>query len=374
MFLFCSFFSDSIENMDEAIAERPKKGRGAVGNPKPRFDAEERLTVDDGWGSADPEELPPLRTSVSPDSSRKVIARNDSPDIPFDRSINPYRGCEHGCVYCFARPTHAYLGLSPGLDFETKLTAKHHAAERLREELARPSYRPASMALGTNTDPYQPIERQLKITRQVLEVLAETRHPLGVVTKSHLVTRDIDILAPMARAGLARVYLSVTTLDAGLARRLEPRASTPAKRLQAIQELHEAGIPCGVLAAPMIPSLNDHELEAILEEASSRGARWAGYILLRLPLEIKELFNDWLDVHAPDRKNRILNILRESRGGKLYDSKWGQRMTGKGVFADLLARRFERAVKRLGLNVEEIKVDCAQFQPPAKDPRQFNLF
>lgn len=360
--------------MDEAVTAKPKKGRGAVGNPKPRFDAEERFSVDDGWGSAAPEELPPLRTTVSPDSSRKVIARNDSPDIPFDRSINPYRGCEHGCVYCFARPTHAYLGLSPGLDFETKLTAKHHAAERLREELSRPSYRPASMALGTNTDPYQPIERQLKITRQVLEVLAETKHPLGIVTKSHLVTRDIDILAPMARDGLARVYLSVTTLDAGLARRLEPRASTPAKRLQAIEELHKAGIPCGVLAAPMIPSLNDHELDNILEEAAARGARWAGYILLRLPLEIKELFNDWLDAHAPDRKNRILNILRESRGGKLYDSKWGQRMTGKGVFADLLARRFERAVKRLGLNVEEPRIDCSRFQPPAKDPRQFDLF
>lgn len=360
--------------MDEAIAAKAKKGRGAVGNPKPRFDAEERMAVDDGWGSADPDELPPLRTTVSSDSSRKVIARNDSPDLPFDRSANPYRGCEHGCVYCFARPTHAYLGMSPGLDFETKLVAKHNAAELLRAELARPSYRPATMALGTNTDPYQPIEKRLEITRQVLQVLAETRHPLGIVTKSHMVTRDIDILAPMAKEGLVRVFLSVTTLDRDLARRMEPRASSPARRLEAVRTLHDAGIPCGVMASPMIPSLNDHELEAILEEAASNGARWGSYILLRLPLEIKELFNDWLDVHAPDRKNRILNILREARGGKLYDSQWGQRMTGKGVFADLLARRFERAVKRLGLNQDEPNVDCSKFQPPAKDPRQFSLF
>lgn len=360
--------------MDEAIAAKPKKGRGAVGNPKPRFDSEERLTVDDGWGSADPDELPPLRTTVSPDSSRKVIARNESPDLPFDRSINPYRGCEHGCVYCFARPSHAYLGMSPGLDFETKLVAKHNAAALLRAELARPSYRPATMALGTNTDPYQPIEKRLLITRQILEVLAETRHPLGIVTKSHLVTRDIDILAPMAREGLVRVFLSVTTLDRDLARRMEPRASSPARRLEAIRELDQAGIPCGVMASPMIPSLNDHEMEAILEAAAATGARWGSYILLRLPLEIKDLFNDWLDVHAPDRKKRILKILREARGGKLYDSQWGQRMTGKGVFADLLARRFEQAAKRLGLNRQELKVDCSKFQPPAKDPRQFSLF
>jgi DNA repair photolyase len=374
MFLFCSSVSIILDPMDNAVTARPKKGRGAVGNPKPRFDAEERYAVDDGWGSSDPDDLPPLRTSVSADSSRKIIARNDSPDLPFDRSINPYRGCEHGCVYCFARPTHAYLGLSPGLDFETKLVAKHQAADLLRAELAKPSYRPAAIALGTNTDPYQPIEKGLKITRQILEVLAETRHPLGIVTKSHLVTRDIDILAPMAREGLVRVFLSVTTLDNDLSRRMEPRASSPARRLDAIRQLQGAGIPCGVLAAPMIPSLNDHELENILEAAASEGARWAGYILLRLPLEIKELFNDWLDVHAPDRKNRILKILRESRGGKLYDSKWGQRMTGKGVFADLLARRFERATKRLGLNQSEPEVDCSKFQPPARDPRQFSLF
>ncbi len=360
--------------MDSPLPQAPRKGRGAVSNAAGRYEPHRRDAFDDGWGSADPAaEERPLRTTVGRDASRKVIARNQSPDIPFDRSINPYRGCEHGCVYCFARPTHAWLGLSPGLDFETRLFAKPDAARLLERELAAKSYRPAPIALGTNTDPYQPIERRLEITRQILQVLARANHPLTIVTKSNLVLRDLDILAPMAAQGLARVKISVTTLERDLARSLEPRAPTPARRLQALRELNAAGLPCGVMAAPMIPALNDMELEAILEAAAEAGATSAGYILLRLPLEIKDLFEEWLAAHAPDRQSRVLKLMRETRGGKLYDATFGRRMKGRGVYAELLNQRFRLACKRLGLDRGEGDLDVSQFRPPPADPDQLTL-
>ncbi len=369
--------------MVEVLPERPRKGRGAIGNPSGRYEPYVRVGVDDGWAGADsgPDYGPggeaepaPLRTTVEVDASRTVIAKNASPDVPFERSINPYRGCEHGCVYCFARPGHAYLGLSPGLDFETRLFAKPRAAERLVAELAKPSYRPKVIALGTNTDPYQPIERNFEITRSILEVLWRARHPVAIVTKSNLVLRDLDILAPMAAAKLARVSVSVTTLEPTLARKLEPRAPRPNLRLETIRGLADAGVPTTVLAAPMIPALNDDELEAILEAAAAAGAGSAGYILLRLPLEIKALFIEWLEAHFPERKNRVLGLLREMRGGRLYDPAWGTRMTGKGVYADLLARRFELASKRLGLNRADWDLDTTQFVRPTPGGEQFALF
>jgi DNA repair photolyase len=305
-----------------------------------------------------------------------MIARNQSPDVPFDRSLNPYRGCEHGCIYCFARPTHAWLGLSPGLDFETRLFAKPDAAELLRAELANPRYRPATLALGTATDPYQPIERGLEITRSLLAVLKEARHPVAIVTKSPLVTRDLDLLAPMAELGVVRVLISVTTLDGDLARSMEPRAAAPKRRLEAIGKLAEAGVPVGVLAAPMIPALNDAELERILEAAAAAGARTAGYVLLRLPLEIKELFEEWLEAHYPDRKAKVLKLVRETRGGKLYESAWGLRMRGSGVYAELLEKRFRQACKRNGLERGEWALDETRFRHPAAkaDPAQMTLF
>ncbi|MEX0922091.1 MAG: PA0069 family radical SAM protein [Rhodovibrionaceae bacterium] len=358
----------------EQAPPKPAKGRGAQSNASGRFEAKRREAFDDGWDRPEDEELPPLRTTVMADSTRSIIARNDSPDIPFDRSINPYRGCEHGCVYCFARPTHAYLGFSAGLDFETKLVAKYRAAELLRRELAKPSYKPETLALGTNTDPYQPLEKKLQITRQVLEVLSETNHPITIVTKSDLVLRDLDILAPMAAKGLARVCLSVTTLDRKLARALEPRAPTPAKRLAAIRALSEAGIPSGVMTAPMIPALNDHELEAILEEARAAGAGTAGYVLLRLPLEIAGLFEEWLEAHAPDRKERVLKLVRETRGGKTYDSTWGKRMKGEGVYAKLLAERFAKACRKYGFNKASWPLDTSAFLRPSSDRNQLSLF
>jgi DNA repair photolyase len=360
--------------MVETLPDQPRKGRGAISNESGRFEPHGRVAVDDGWTLDAEEDLPPLRTSVGHDSSRSVIARNDSPDVPFERSINPYKGCEHGCIYCFARPTHAYLGLSPGLDFETKLFAKPDAARLLEAELARPSYTPDVIALGTNTDPYQPVERHLEITRSILEVLARAHHPVAIVTKSNLILRDLDILAPMANARLAKVFVSVTTLDPGLARRMEPRASRPALRLEAIRRLAEAGIPTGVLTAPMIPALNDVELESILEAAARAGARSANYILLRLPLEIADLFSEWLEAHFPDRKDHVLNLLRGMRGGKLYQSGWGKRMRGTGVYADLLARRFELACQRLGLDEHDWDLDSSQFQRPSLPGDQLALF
>ena len=373
--------------MVDVLPDLARKGRGAVSNQSGRYEAHQRVAIDDGWarepngGAADhrvaaeagDEALPPLATTVGTDASRKAIARNTSPDLPFDRSINPYRGCEHGCVYCFARPTHAWLGLSPGLDFETKLFAKPEAPRLLEAELAQPSYRPATIALGTNTDPYQPVERRLEITRGLLEVLLRARHPVVIVTKSQLVLRDLDLLGALASARLVKVMVSVTTLDPVLARRMEPRASAPARRIETIRALTRAGVPAGVMTAPMIPGLNDDELEAILEAAVDAGACAANYVLLRLPLEIKYLFLEWLEAHYPDRKNRVVSLLREARGGKLYDSAWGTRMRGRGVHAELLARRFALARKRLHLDKADWALDNNAFRRPMLAGEQLHL-
>ena len=358
----------------DTIPSQPRKGRGAVGNATGRFEREVRVAVDDGWGSAD-EEPVPLDTTYSKDTARTVIARNDSPDIPFDRSINPYRGCEHGCVYCFARPTHAYLGLSPGLDFESRIFVKEDAPALLRAELSKPSYRCETIALGANTDPYQPAERKFGITRSLLEVLREFRHPVGIVTKSALVQRDIDILAEMARERLVVVSISVTTLDRTLARKMEPRAATPERRLETIAALTAAGIPVSVLSSPMIPALNDMELERILEAAAERGAKAAGYVLLRVPLEIKGLVEEWLQTHFPNKAKHVMSLLRETHGGKEYDSQFGTRMSGTGPYAQMLRLRFERACHRLKLNERRgpWRLDASKFRRPPKKGDQLTL-
>ena len=348
--------------MELAIA---RKGRGALVNPGGRFETLKQEPVDDGWCSL--EEIlaaPPPTTEVFSDTSRSAIARNDSPDLPFDQSVNPYRGCEHGCVYCYARPSHNFLGLSSGLDFETKIWAKHDIAALLRDELAKPSYRCQPLALGTNTDPYQPIERRLSLTRQILELLLEIRHPVGIVTKSSLVLRDIDLLKEMAKDGLAKVYVSLTTLDRELSRKLEPRAAAPHRRLETIKMLNDAGIEAGVMTAPIIPGLTDHEIEALLEAASAAGAAGAGYVLLRLPHDIKELFESWLDEHYPLRKTHILSLIRNIRGGKLNDPNFSSRMTGSGPYATLVQRRFKRACDRLGLNKQRMPTRCDLFERP----------
>jgi DNA repair photolyase len=347
---------------DDQGPEPQRNGRGALSNASSRFDDEKKIRTTDGWDIED--ELPPLRTTLTRDATRTILARNTSPDVPFDRSINPYRGCEHGCIYCFARPTHAYLGLSPGLDFETKILFKPEAAKLLEAELASPKYRPDVVAMGTNTDPYQPVERELKITRSILKVLSDFNNPVGIVTKNHLVTRDIDILADMARRNLAEVFLSVTTLDKTLARDMEPRASAPHRRLDAVRELSAAGIPTGVMTAPMIPGLNDHEMESILEAASEAGATRAGFTVLRLPLEIKDLFDEWLRANRPDRAEKVLSLIRQMRGGALYQAEFGLRMRGEGPIAQLLAARFSAAVKRLGLNKIRYRLDTLRFAVP----------
>jgi DNA repair photolyase len=349
-----------------------RHGRGAGGNPTGRYEPVQREDAFDGWDFLD--EPAPIRTEVTLEKPRTIITRNDSPDIGFDRSINPYRGCEHGCAYCFARPTHAYQGLSPGLDFETKLFAKPNAAELLKKELAASGYEPRTIALGTNTDPYQPIEKQYRITRSILEVLAAANHPVGIVTKSALVARDIDILAPMAERGLAKVAISVTTLDPKLARKMEPRAASPTKRLQTIRLLAEAGIPVSVLVAPIIPALNDHEIESVLRAAYAAGAREAGYVLLRLPHELKGLVRDWLAEHYPDRMKHVLSLVEGARGGKLYDSDWTTRQTGVGPFAWMIGRRFEAAAARLGFNDERRALRTDLFARPAKETAQLALF
>ena len=352
------------------------KGRGATFNPKVRFESAELDPFDDGWGSLAEaaEESPAPRTEVFADSSRSVIARNQSPDIPFDRSINPYRGCEHGCIYCYARPSHAYLGLSPGLDFETKLFAKFDAAALLERELAAPGYRCQPIALGPNTDPYQPLERRLQITRSVLEVLARCRHPVTIVTKSAAILRDVDLLAPMAADDLLKVFVSVTSLDAELARKLEPRAAAPHRRLQVIRELSGAGIPVGAMVAPIIPGLTDHQLEAILAAVAHAGARQASYVLLRLPHEIKDLFEGWLEAHAPLRAAHILSLVRACRGGRLNDSTFGKRMRGEGAYAQLIARRFAVARRKCGLDrIDRTTLRTDLFEPPAADVRQLRL-
>ncbi len=361
-----------MSDTDHTVAPTPRKGRGAVTNATGRFERHTYSAFDDGWPSGD--DPPPLRTTLSVDAARSVITYNKSPDIPFDRSINPYRGCEHGCVYCFARPTHAYYGLSPGLDFESRLFFKPDAADILEAELRHPGYRPSTIALGTNTDPYQPVEREKQLTRAILSVLSAYNHPVGIVTKSALVLRDIDILGPMAERGLAAVTISVTTRDRRLARLLEPRAPTPAKRLAAIEALNAAAIPTGVLAAPMIPALNDMELEDIMEAASRAGATGAGYVLLRLPLEIKGLFEEWLHNHFPDRADHVMSLVRDTRNGKAYRAEWGQRMKGSGAYAELLKQRFELARKRFGLDRRHLDLDASRFQPPPRPGDQLTMF
>ncbi|ASP79418.1 PA0069 family radical SAM protein [Sinorhizobium meliloti WSM1022] len=339
-----------------------RRGRGAALNISGRFEQKTREVFDDGWQTL--EELPPFKTEVQIEKPKTAITRNDSPDISFDRSINPYRGCEHGCIYCFARPTHAYMGLSAGLDFEAKLFAKPDAPRLLERELAKPDYKLRPIAIGTNTDPYQPIEKEWRIMRQILEVLKEANHPVMIVTKSAMVTRDIDLLAPMAEKGLARVGISVTTLDRKLARSMEPRASTPTKRLEALRAISEAGIPAGVLVAPIIPALNDHEIERVLDSAKSAGASDASYVLLRLPLEVSPLFRDWLLRNYPDRYRHVMSLIRSMRGGKDYDAEFGKRMKGSGPYAWQIGRRFELAAKRLGLNLTRRQLRSDLFVPP----------
>jgi DNA repair photolyase len=349
-----------------------RRGRGASSNATGRFEPRVTIAFDDGWQSL--EDLPPFRTEVAIDSARKVITRNESPDIPFDRSINIYRGCEHGCIYCFARPTHAFLGLSPGLDFESKLYMKPEAPELLERELSAPNYKPAVIAIGTNTDPYQPIERRFGIMRRVLEVLERFGHPVGIVTKSTLVTRDIDILSRMARRNLVRVGISVTTMDARLARLMEPRAPTPVRRLEALRVLSDAGIPTTVMAAPVIPAINDAEIERILDAGKACGAEAAGYVLLRLPLEVRDLFREWLQVNFPDRERRVFSLIRETRGGKDYDAEFGERMTGSGPYAWMIRKRFDAACARFGLNVHKTELTTTHFRPPGVLDEQLSLF
>lgn len=348
-----------------------RRGRGAGLNMSGRFEPQAREAFDDGWESL--EDLPPFKTEVQVEKPRSVISRNDSPDISFDRSINPYRGCEHGCIYCFARPTHAYMGLSAGLDFEAKLFAKPDAPRLLERELARSDYKVRPIAIGTNTDPYQPIEKEWRIMRQILEVLQAANHPVMIVTKSAMVTRDIDLLAPMAEKGLARVGISVTTLDRKLARTMEPRASTPSKRLEAMRSLSEAGIPTGVLVSPIIPALNDHEIERVLEASRAAGALEATYVLLRLPLEVSPLFRDWLLRNYPDRYRHVMSLIRSMRGGKDYDAEFGKRMKGAGPYAWQIGRRFELAAKRLGLNLNRRQLRDDIFVPPLGTGVQLSL-
>jgi DNA repair photolyase len=355
-----------------AVDYERRRGRGAQSNATGRYEPVARIAFDDGWRSLD--ELPPFKTTVQTDATRKIITRNDSPDIGFDRSINPYRGCEHGCVYCFARPTHAYLGLSPGLDFESKLFVKPEAAELLEKELASPNYSPKVIAIGTNTDPYQPIERKYQVMRRILEVLDRAGHPVGIVTKSALVLRDLDILARMAERNLAKVALSVTTLDADLARRMEPRAATPMRRLETLRRLSQAGVPTTVMVAPVIPALNDSEIERILDAAQAAGVKEAGYVLLRLPLEVRDLFHEWLKANYPDRVSHVFKLIRDMRGGKDYDSEWGKRMKGTGPYAWMLGRRFEIACEKLGLNTAKRKLTTEHFRHPKPDDAQMSLF
>lgn len=360
-----------IEQSEIRVRPDRNRGRSAGINPSGRFEPVSRHVFDDGWNSL--EELPPFKTEVQVEKPRTIITRNDSPDISFDRSINPYRGCEHGCVYCFARPTHAYMGLSPGLDFESKLFAKPDAAKLLERELSKDGYQPRTIAIGTNTDPYQPIEKQYRIMREVLEVLDAHNHPVGIVTKSALVTRDIDILSRMAERGLAKVALSVTTLDRMLARVMEPRASTPTKRLEAIRQLTDAGIPASVMVAPIIPGLTDQEIERILDAGRAAGARDAGYVILRLPLEVAPIFKDWLLRHYPDRYRHVMSLVRSMRDGKDYDSEFGKRMKGAGPYAWQIGRRFEIAARKLGLNSERTRLRSDLFRAPARQGEQLRL-
>jgi DNA repair photolyase len=355
-----------------SVDRERRRGRGTISNTSGRYEPLARVAFDDGWRSL--EDLPPFKTTVTVDSTRKIITRNESPDISFDRSINPYRGCEHGCVYCFARPTHAYLGLSPGLDFESHLFVKPEAATLLERELSAKNYEPRTIAIGTNTDPYQPIERKYQVMRRILEVLERAGHPVGIVTKSAMVLRDLDILARMAERKLAKVALSVTTLDPELARTMEPRAATPARRLETLRRLSAAGIPTTVMVAPLIPAVTDAEMERILDAAAAAGVESAGYVLLRLPLEVRDLFREWLTAHYPDRVEHVFRLIRDMRGGKDYDSTWGKRQTGAGPYAWMLGRRFEIACAKLGLNKNKTKLTTEHFSPPIKRAKQLSLF
>jgi DNA repair photolyase len=354
------------------------KGRGAVSNRPGRYELGERPLEDDGWlqpaAAGAEDDLPPLRTTVLADSSRTVISHNQSPDVPFDQSINPYRGCEHGCIYCFARPTHAFLGLSPGLDFETKLFAKHDAAALLERELRKRSYKPEVLALGAVTDPYQPIERRLRISRQVLKVLSEFNNPVGITTKSARVTDDIEILADMAKRRLVMVSMSVTSLDRDLARKLEPRASTPENRLQAIRDLSAAGIPVAVSVAPIIPALTDHEIEAIIEAAAEAGASTINWTIVRLPMEIKDLFAEWLVAHAPGKAKHVFSLIQQCHGGQIYRAEWGTRMRGQGPYAEMIRRRVEAAARKHGLVRRDYNLDLSRFAVPKAPDRQIELF
>src|ERR1700754_2579295 len=363
--------------LDTTIRPEVLRGRGALSNAVGRYEKQTRVLLDDGWDDgwrADDDAPPPLRTEVIADSTRSIIARNKSPDISFDQSINPYRGCEHGCIYCFARPSHAYLGLSPGVDFESRLFAKPNAAELLAKELSAPGYVPRVIAMGTNTDPSQPLEKKMRLTRSILEVLRDFRHPVAIVTKSPLILRDLDILSEMASMGLAKAALSITTLDRHLARSMEPRAGTPTRRLQAIQGLADAGVPAGVMFAPAIPALNDHEMEAVLTAAAGYGARSAGYVLLRLPLEIKDLFREWLEANAPDRPKHVMAGWRKMRGGKDYDTNWNPRMPGTGPYAQVMARRFHMKENRRGLNQPQPPLTTHSFCRPPLLGDQLRLF
>ncbi|MDP1911727.1 PA0069 family radical SAM protein [Brevundimonas sp.] len=349
------------------------KGRGARSNASGRFEPETVEAFDDGW-TGDDVEAAPLRTTLTPEHARTIIAKNTSPDIGFDRSINPYKGCEHGCIYCYARPSHAFMGLSPGLDFESRLFFKPEAARLLEQDLSKPRYVCKRIHIGGNTDPYQPVERELNSTRSILEVMQRFNHPFSIITKSVLIVRDADILGPMGRAGLASAMVSITTLDRGLARTMEPRASTPAKRLEAIRRLADAGCAVGVGFAPVIPGLNDHELESVLEAASKAGATSAMYVTLRLPLEIKDLFREWLADARPDRAARVMSLIRQTRGGRDYDADWSQRMKGTGPVAELIAARFKAAIKRYGLDGPRKPLDETQFRIPADARPQLELF
>jgi len=355
-----------------AVEPERRRGRGAQSNASGRYEPVARVAFDDGWQSL--EDLPPFATTVTIDTARKVITRNESPDIGFDRSINPYRGCEHGCVYCFARPTHAYLGLSPGLDFESKLFVKPDAPELLERELSAPGYAPRTIAIGTNTDPYQPIEGRHEVMRRILEVIDKAGHPVGIVTKSALVLRDLDILSRMASRNLVKVAVSVTTLDAKLARTMEPRAATPPRRLESLRRLAQAGVPTCVMVAPVIPAINDAEIERILDAAAAAGVQGAGYVILRLPLEVRDLFREWLMANFPDRFRHVFKLIREMRGGRDYDATWGRRMTGAGPYAWMIGRRFEVACEKLNLNVGKARLTTEHFRPPRQGSVQLSLF
>lgn len=353
------------------IAPGRRRGRGSASNRSGRYEPIYRLEADDGWESLG--QIEALATQVQEEPTRKIITRNQSPDIGFDQSINPYRGCEHGCVYCYARPTHAYMGLSPGLDFETRLFAKTNAVEALERELADPKHVPKTIALGTNTDPYQPVERRYRLTRRILGMLNRTGHPVAIVTKSALILRDLDILVPLAERGLVKVAMSITTLDKKLARAMEPRAAAPHKRLAALEALSHAGVPTAVMVAPVIPALNDAEIETILKRAAAAGVSEAGFIALRLPLEIGDLFREWLEEHYPDRASKVMSLVRSMRGGKDYDAQWGTRMRGSGPYAWQIARRFELAAKQLHLNERKYELRTDLFEPPVLKGQQMRL-